>query len=90
MMLRAQDNHSRPSSPLGVAGDAGILRATPIKGLSLQRSLGHSIGQPQSRAATAVAGLILELIRDMVANGDWANASLLPQSPENGFADLPA
>jgi len=24
------------------------------------------------------------LIRDMVTNGDWANASLLPQVPENG------
>lgn len=59
--------------------DAGILRATPIKGLNLQRSLGHSIGRPQSRAATTVANVILELIRDMVANGDWANASLLPQ-----------
>ena len=70
--------------------DAGILRATPIKGLNLQRSLGHSIGRPQSRAATTVAGLILELIRDMVTNGDWANASLLPQAPENGVADLSA
>jgi hypothetical protein len=30
------------------------------------------------------------LIRDMVTNGDWANASLLPQAPENGVADLSA
>ncbi len=70
--------------------DAGILRATPIKGLNLQRSLGHSIGRPQSRAATTVAGLVLELVRDMVTNGDWANASLLPQAPGSGVAELSA
>jgi hypothetical protein len=26
----------------------------------------------------------------MVTNGDWANASLLQQAPENGVADLSA
>jgi hypothetical protein len=26
----------------------------------------------------------------MVTNGDWANASLLPQAPENAVADLSA
>ena len=66
--------------------EAGILRATPIKGLNLQRALGHPLGRPQSRAATAVANIILELVRDMVTNGEWANASLLPQGQDKGIA----
>ena len=56
------------------------LRATPITGLNLQRSLGHSIGRPHSRAATAVAKVMLELVADMVACGDWANAALIPRA----------
>jgi LysR family nitrogen assimilation transcriptional regulator len=55
---------------------SGLLRATPIVGLSLQRSLGRSLGRPPSTAANAVATAVRETIESMVSTGRWPNAVL--------------
>lgn len=56
------------------------LRATPIRELHLERSLGRSIGRPMSRAAITVSQTLIEIVRAEAQTGRWRNARLLNAS----------
>ena len=56
--------------------DAGLLRAVPITGLSLDRQLAYAVQRPPSRATTALISLISEITEDLVTAGRWPGASL--------------
>ncbi len=56
--------------------DARRLRAGPINGLRLHRSLAWAVGHPQSRAAKALSLVLRDLVQNIVRSGYWPNAEL--------------
>ncbi|MFT3802115.1 MAG: LysR substrate-binding domain-containing protein [Burkholderiaceae bacterium] len=55
---------------------AGRLRAVPIDGLFLQRSIARAADRPPSKATASVMALMRDLIRRHVEQGSWPNARL--------------
>lgn len=56
--------------------EAGTLRAVPIEGLSLHRTIARAADRPVSRATDAVIGLLRSVIEEHVREGRWPNARL--------------
>ena len=66
----------------------GMLRAVPIRGLRLERSVALALGRPRSNAVRVLSELLIGLMRDMVLTGEWPYAELaelhLPPSGNRG------
>ena len=56
--------------------DAGRLRAIPIDGLFLHRSLARASDRPASRATEGVMEVLRQVVEANVRDGRWPNASL--------------
>ena len=62
------------AAPLACDLDQGLLRAVPLQGLKLTRSIAFAVGRPTSRAARAFADVLREVCRGLVRDGRWRNA----------------
>lgn len=61
----------------------GTLRAVPIRGLRLERSVAFPMGRPRSNAVRLLSQQLIGLMREMVFTGEWPHAELAEshQSP---------
>ena len=58
----------------------GTLRAVPIRGLRLGRSVAFPLGRPRSNAVRLLSKLLIGLMREMVLSGEWPHAELAERS----------
>lgn len=68
------------AAPIKREIDEGVLAATPIRGLKLQRSIARSLDRPPSRATEVLMALMQEVAVDLVAAGEWPH-SVLARTP---------
>ena len=54
----------------------GTLRAVPIRGLRLERSVAVPLGRPRSNAVQLLYQQLIGLMREMVLTGEWPHAEL--------------
>jgi len=66
------------ASPIQREIDGGILRATPIRGLQLQRAVARSLERPPSRATQVLMALLQEVAVTLVNSGQWPHSVLAP------------
>ncbi|MDR7093175.1 LysR family transcriptional regulator [Hydrogenophaga laconesensis] len=66
------------ASPIKREIDDGILAATPIRGLKLQRSMARSLDRPPSRATEVLMALVQDAAIGLVDGGEWPHCVLAP------------
>lgn len=69
-----------PTMPLAPDIDAGILKATPVEGLSRVLMVCSSAHIPRTSACEAVAELAVNLMRTLSVTGEWRDSTPITQN----------
>lgn len=74
------------ASPIQREIEDGVLHATPIRGLQLQRAIARSMERPPSRATEVLMALMQELAVSLVNTGRWPHSVLAAGARAKGRA----
>jgi LysR family nitrogen assimilation transcriptional regulator len=63
--------------------ELGKLRAVPLTGISLERSIAFAVDRPRSHATLALSAVLRGTATDMITQRQWPNARLSPRVDPN-------